>query len=1187
MYRGTMKQAIFFTLSLLFVSGALLGQNTPTVQSSSKITQEAAQQILNKYGSFRGAVLNMTKDEWDIIRNWDQYDDADARRIVKEWKEDHHQGSMSPANKAARMLAASGCECWVEPDDTYTQIETDDWDQTGGAGADVDCWLGPITLGGWSHNHYGELFNAFYINSKGTVSFGAGYIDWTPEEFPTATYDQIAGYWADIDIRATGEIWYKVTPEAVYVNFIDVGYYNNHSDKKNTFQIIFTPESSSVLPEGNNVQLCYLDMQWCHGDVGGSNGCSGPTPGTTGADKSSSTGPNIQYGRFGTCSDEYNGPYGNGNNEIDGVYWLSNKTFNFSTVGLQQNNIPPISTASVGCDTVTLCLSDTLFLDFEFLAPETNQQVTLDYSIDGFDTGLYINNIANGNTAIFDGGYVGSSDNIGFNTITITATDSGEPEAVTELNVVVEVIDVELPTLSIDGPLVICAGASTTLTASEGFDYYDWSSGCDTQECTISGGGQYTITASIEAGCSAEATITIDQTPYILPCIDIEPNPVCSDETAIVSVCEDELDDYVAYTWEADWLGLGGELVSDNGSSAEVTTGTYRLLVTQTDGCQGQRVFNVLSIDPFIPDDSWSGAYCDGLETVEFEGGYSNPAQGQLTIYLQSSDDNGWNGSFLNVYVNGELVEIFTSTSTFIIEQVAIEAGDDVMVEYISAGVGDENNDVLIYNCTNQNQIDPEPPFTNGQILYDGPAGCTAEPAYGNWNYVSGPGGDFSITDEFDTEFTPDGYGLHIIEFTESSCGIYYQYELEFTQEPAISLANDFFVLCGDEEAVVTAEIEDIGGTATIDWPSPGVDDVLSNTYSYDDPVNLSLTVTIENGCGEAEADFDIIATSLPAPPQLEDAILCDGGSVTLDPIPNDSPDLIYEWTVDGVVVGTDETFEVTETGEYCVNVSNQCDPVGANACADISIAAEINAPFGEGYPFCDTDGPYLVVADVPNLSWTVTWPDGSSGVTYEVSSNGIVCAQVTDPGNCATTEYCTNVFIGSAPNANPEPTELVTLCPEIDNVLSINADVAFDFTWTLNCDGGIALNGDDDLVINSSNLPPDCWGQILTVSATAANPCGSDNASFEVLIDPCEITIPNIFTPNGLPPNERFLVEGLDVYSDVNLYVYNRWGTLVYETADYENGDWDGADAPDGTYFYVLVLPNGREYTGTVNIAR
>lgn len=140
-------------------------------------------------------------------------------------------------------------------------------------------------------------------------------------------------------------------------------------------------------------------------------------------------------------------------------------------------------------------------------------------------------------------------------------------------------------------------------------------------------------------------------------------------------------------------------------------------------------------------------------------------------------------------------------------------------------------------------------------------------------------------------------------------------------------------------------------------------------------------------------------------------------------------------------------------------------------------------------------------------------------------------------------------------------------------------------FSWDISCESGINLEGNAALTLSSSQLSPECWGTPLTLTGTAVNPCGSASAEFFVEIDPCAIDIPNIFSPNNDGINDAFFVNGLDVYRDVYFRVYNRWGDNIYESDNYRSGAWRGADTEDGTYFYVLILPNGKEYTGTVNI--
>ena len=56
---------------------------------------------------------------------------------------------------------------------------------------------------------------------------------------------------------------------------------------------------------------------------------------------------------------------------------------------------------------------------------------------------------------------------------------------------------------------------------------------------------------------------------------------------------------------------------------------------------------------------------------------------------------------------------------------------------------------------------------------------------------------------------------------------------------------------------------------------------------------------------------------------------------------------------------------------------------------------------------------------------------------------------------------------------------------------------------------------------------------------------------------------------------------------------VFNRWGNLVFEqkgytNADAWNGQWNGKDLPDGTYFYLIELGgNAAGINGWLQILR
>ena len=89
---------------------------------------------------------------------------------------------------------------------------------------------------------------------------------------------------------------------------------------------------------------------------------------------------------------------------------------------------------------------------------------------------------------------------------------------------------------------------------------------------------------------------------------------------------------------------------------------------------------------------------------------------------------------------------------------------------------------------------------------------------------------------------------------------------------------------------------------------------------------------------------------------------------------------------------------------------------------------------------------------------------------------------------------------------------------------------------------------------------------------------------------------MPTGFSPNADGMNDEFFNPGFspDV-KNYNLLVFNRWGQLVFKSADFAKG-WNGTDgagniAPQGIYVYKLNVEtrSGKafDYTGNVTLVR
>lgn len=77
------------------------------------------------------------------------------------------------------------------------------------------------------------------------------------------------------------------------------------------------------------------------------------------------------------------------------------------------------------------------------------------------------------------------------------------------------------------------------------------------------------------------------------------------------------------------------------------------------------------------------------------------------------------------------------------------------------------------------------------------------------------------------------------------------------------------------------------------------------------------------------------------------------------------------------------------------------------------------------------------------------------------------------------------------------------------------------------------------------------------------------------------KLKIPNVITPGREDgANDKFIIQYGDREGDTpatygyktGLIIYNRWGSKVYEAADYQY-NWEGAELAAGVYYYELTV--------------
>ncbi len=475
---------------------------------------------------------------------------------------------------------ASGCNCYVDPDSTYTL-----------ALAPNDDGSSPLINLPFSFCFYGDTVNSCYINNNGNLTFGSPMATFSATAFPSNGNQIIAPFWGDVDTRIDpltgqplGQVVYKITPTALYVNWEDVGYYNIQGDKRNSFQLIITDGVDPVI-DGGNVAFCYKDMQWTTGAASqGVNGFGG-VPATCGANK----GNNINYflvARFDHPGTDFDGALGN----PDGISWLDYKSFFFDVCNT--SNIPPVPNGASSCDTFKVCsIGDTADVPFIFLSPEANQTTTIAIN-PGTLTNLQVVSNTPGNTASAVLRVAGDAAFVGTHTVTITATDNATPPGVTTLNLTVIIDSSGTANFTpIIDPTVGCD--SVELGVLNGpYDSYLWDNLLlDTSIYLYNSDPDFGVTVE-KNGCFKRVTANV-----IVQNLDftVSGNSVlCPGQNTGLFSIDDSLN-LGSVTW-----GLPNPAL-DTLWSANLGVGTYTVSVTDQFGvCQKDTTFNVTNITPIV-----------------------------------------------------------------------------------------------------------------------------------------------------------------------------------------------------------------------------------------------------------------------------------------------------------------------------------------------------------------------------------------------------------------------------------------------------------------------------------------------------------------------------------------------------------------------------------------------------------
>ncbi len=317
--------------------------------------------------------------------------------------------------------------------------------------------------------------------------------------------------------------------------------------------------------------------------------------------------------------------------------------------------------------------------------------------------------------------------------------------------------------------------------------------------------------------------------------------------------------------------------------------------------------------------------------------------------------------------------------------------------------------------------------------------------------------------------------------------------------------------------------------------------------------------------------------------------VSCNGGNdgaVYITPSGGTEPYNI-SWT--GPAGYTASTADITDlvAGTYSLIITDLNSCVSFNPSAvlteftAISIISSVLSDYGGYSVSCPSanDGSVSVTATggTPPLAYLWSSPGGFTSTQDAIASlpAGTYTLTITDLNGCMLTED----YILTAP-------ELMVLTAESDAASCPDKpDGSIDLTVT-GGSGTLTYLWDDNVTTPDRSQ---IFSGEYTITVTDSNGCTQQLAVTVGVIGLDCLRVYEIITPNGDGKNDTWKMRNAELYPDAEVFVYNRWGKLVFHTRDVTD-EWDGRYngklLPNDSYHYVIHLNDGSEpLTGVISI--
>jgi gliding motility-associated-like protein len=372
------------------------------------------------------------------------------------------------------------------------------------------------------------------------------------------------------------------------------------------------------------------------------------------------------------------------------------------------------------------------------------------------------------------------------------------------------------------------------------------------------------------------------------------------------------------------------------------------------------------------------------------------------------------------------------------------------------------------------------------------------------------------------------------------------------------------------ESGIVTLMATASAGTINWYTTATGGTSVATGT-SFSTPFLLSTTIyyvdATENNCTTAtRTAVNATIDQLPTITTTSPSASCGAGTATINATSSIGVVNWYNSPTNGTLLATGNSFTtpfLTQNTTYYAEAQNNSCTSSNRTSVEVRIFS-LPATTNEEIVKCQSANSIQLDAGLSNVSYL--WSTGENTQQITVTSIGTYTVDITNSDNC-TSKKTIKVIERNKP--------AISSVDVNESTVTINLAQNEDYYE-------FSVNGVD---YQKANVFYNVPGGLQTAYVREVNLCSSASETFIAIV------VPKYFTPNNDNYNDYWQVDGLIVYPEAKVSIYDRYGKLITILTSKNtrwNGTFNGSPLPSDDYWYVLKIDDsGLEKKGHFSLKR